>query len=204
MLHLYTRGCALTNLFDAASRIASCRKAAIFADEWAAVDTANVQGRMSATSAHHGLAGALIDRGDLSGMGQRRRAVEMAGQFFATNRICPPLAAWLPSSINSSASRKWIGAIRPARCPNCAKAIDLREPLLLHPAGKRPRVWQAGAFSVIGEIQWRAKNWKDAFQAYGEAKNLYAPLDAQGGLDARSHRDFERAKERADEFRKRL
>jgi len=185
-ISLYTRGCGLTGLLDPDSELAACRKATQLADYLSSTDPVNTPARLAAINAHHDLAGRMQEKGEPGFMDELRRATEMADRLFAEK---PDVIV-----IRSTASIEHQGLAElllrsgqpVAALAEVRKAAQLREPLLLDPADTRPRLKQAEAYTMAGDIEFQLPGSRDeATVSYRTAVEMFAPLRNEHKLDER-------------------
>jgi tetratricopeptide (TPR) repeat protein len=169
---LYMLGCAVPGLLEGKQRTMACRTAALFADQVATADPANMPARRSAIAVHHNLAKWIVEVHEDDAMAEMRRAVEMADQMFADRPDFPDAR-----STAAMEHQEYADVLLRAGDPRGAldqlhRSERLREPLLLDPNDRRAYREQARTHAMIGEVEMHQGNCREAAAAFDAALKI--------------------------------
>jgi tetratricopeptide (TPR) repeat protein/tRNA A-37 threonylcarbamoyl transferase component Bud32 len=171
-ISLYMRACGFTALLEPAEQITTCHKAALLADELVGADPANISARTAAITAHHNLAGRMLEMREEGAIAEVRRAAEMADLLFAERPDVATIRLQDAAEHNGYAELLLRGGDIPRALDHLHRALRLREPMLLEPGDVRPRRDQGRSYELLGEIEMRRGNRRQAMAAFESALKL--------------------------------
>ena len=182
-MSLSIQACATSDLLEQSAQIGQCRRAALLGDQLTANDPANTGARMAAITAYHNLAGRLDQTHQEGAVAELRRANELADRLLEERPDMSPVRFIAGMEHQSLAKFLKARGDIAAALLQVRTAIRIREPLLFDPAEIRPRMMQAEAYSLAGDLEMRQAGCRAAVEAYRSAVTLYTQLQDQHKLD---------------------
>src|SRR5262249_49728212 len=140
-------------------------------------------------------AGRMSELREEGALDEVRRSTELADQLFAEKpdvidiRMADAMEHHGLAELLAR-SGDVAGALAHAR-----KEVQLRETLLLNPADTRPRVPKGIGYMLIGNLEMRRHNRRDAVSALRTAVGLFTPLHEEHKLDPQAERALDHAKQ---------